>query len=85
MNIQLQTDLCERFQIRYPLFLAGMAGGPTTVELVAAVSNAGGLGTLGAAYMAAAASRHSIQERRERPAPPCAVPLFATRAPDRHA
>ncbi|MGG4094551.1 NAD(P)H-dependent flavin oxidoreductase [Paenibacillus lautus] len=84
MNIQLQTELCERFKIRYPLFLAGMAGGPTTVELVAAVSNAGGLGTLGAAYMEPAAIRHSIQEIRKRTDQPFAVNLFATRATDRH-
>ncbi|GAA3313181.1 hypothetical protein GCM10020331_002710 [Ectobacillus funiculus] len=32
-------------------FLAGMAGLPSMANLVAAVSNAGGLGTLGAAYM----------------------------------
>ena len=37
-------------QIRYPIFLAGMAGVPG-VQLAAAVSNAGGLGSIGAAYM----------------------------------
>ena len=26
MNIQLKTELCDRFGIRYPLILAGMAG-----------------------------------------------------------
>lgn len=76
MNIQLQTELCKLFQIRYPLFQAGMAGGPTTVELVAAVSNAGGLGTLGAAYMEPAAIRESIQEIRKRTDQPFAVNLF---------
>lgn len=83
MNIQLQTELCDRFGIRYPLILAGMAGGPTTVELVAAVSNAGGLGTLGAAYMEPAAIRDSIQEIRKRTDQPFAVNLFASRASDR--
>ncbi|MBY0160765.1 nitronate monooxygenase [Cytobacillus firmus] len=83
MNIQLQTELCDRFGIRYPLILAGMAGGPTTVELVAAVSNAGGLGTLGAAYMEPDAIRHSIQEIRKRTDKPFAVNLFASRTSDR--
>jgi len=34
-------------KIRHPIVLGGMAGGHTSVELAAAVSNAGGLGTLG--------------------------------------
>ena|ERR1700761_8421163 len=43
---QLQTPLCKLLGIKYPIILAGMArtsGGP----LAAAVSNAGGLGTIG--------------------------------------
>lgn len=81
MNIQLQNELCDRFQIRYPLIQAGMAGGPTTVELVAAVSNAGGLGTLGAAYMEPTAIRHSIQEIRKRTDQPFAVNLSCSLRP----
>ena len=37
--------------IRLPVLLAGMAGGSTTPELVAAVSEAGGLGVFGASGM----------------------------------
>ncbi len=51
---RLRTPLCEMLDIEYPIVLAGMAVGgreqhnaPTPVELVAAVSNAGGLGVLG--------------------------------------
>ncbi|MGP4074285.1 NAD(P)H-dependent flavin oxidoreductase [Halobacillus sp. K22] len=36
----------------YPIIQAGMAGGVTTPELVAAVSNSGGVGTIGAGYLA---------------------------------
>jgi nitronate monooxygenase len=36
-----------------PIVLAPMAGGPTTPELVAAVSQAGGLGFLAAGYLSA--------------------------------
>lgn len=43
-----ETSISERFGINYPIVQAGMAGGSTTAELVASVSNAGGLGTLGA-------------------------------------
>jgi nitronate monooxygenase len=44
----LRTDLSDLLEIRYPIVLAGMGGGLTTPELVSAVSNAGGLGVLGA-------------------------------------
>jgi nitronate monooxygenase len=47
----LHTELCDLLNIRYPIIQAGMAGGPTTPELVAAVSNAGGLGILGASRL----------------------------------
>lgn len=40
----------ELKDLEVPLIGAPMAGGPTTPELVAAVSNAGGLGMLAAGY-----------------------------------
>jgi len=44
----LRTPICELLGTEYPVVQAGM--GPfTAAELVAAVSNAGGLGSLGAA------------------------------------
>ena len=43
--------LLRRLGIEYPVVQAPMAGGSSTPALVAAVSNAGGLGSLGAAYM----------------------------------
>ena len=46
----LRTEFCDRIGIEYPVILAGM-GGVATAELVAAVSEAGGLGILGAASM----------------------------------
>ena len=42
----IHTPVCDVLQIRHPIVLGGMAGS-TSVPLVAAVSNAGGLGTLG--------------------------------------
>jgi len=51
----LRTMLCDMLDIRYPIILAGMGGisGPISgPELVAAVSNAGGLGVLGCVFMA---------------------------------
>jgi len=43
----LRTPLCDLLDIEYPIIQAGM-GAATTAELAAAVSNAGGLGSLGA-------------------------------------
>lgn len=46
--MRLRTAVCDLFDITYPILLAGM-GGAAGPELTAAVSNAGGLGILGAA------------------------------------
>ena len=43
----IRTVLCELLSVRYPIMLAGMAGGPNTPELVGAVSRAGAFGVLG--------------------------------------
>lgn len=42
----MKTPLCELLQIEHPVILGGMATG-TSAPLVAAVCNAGGLGTMG--------------------------------------
>ncbi|MBA2443654.1 MAG: nitronate monooxygenase [Rubrobacter sp.] len=62
--------------VRYPVVQAGMAGGVTTPRLVAAVSEAGGLGTLGAAYLAPEAIREAVREVRRLTERPFAVNLF---------
>ncbi len=59
----LSNALCERLGIRHPVVLAGMAGGPTTPELVAAVSEAGGLGTFGLTGMTTDAVRDAVAPR----------------------
>ncbi|WP_028403441.1 NAD(P)H-dependent flavin oxidoreductase [Ectobacillus panaciterrae] len=82
MSIQLTTELCRIFNIRYPIFLAGMAGVPGMVKLAAAVSNAGGLGTLGAAYMTPEDLRKAIREIRQLTQEPFGVNLFSTRVSD---
>ena len=53
----LHTPLCDLLGIEYPIVQAPMAGGPTTPELVAAVSAAGALGSFGHAYTAADSMR----------------------------
>lgn len=63
--------------ITLPIIQAPMAGGPTTPELVAAVSNAGGLGSIGAAMLAPEALQTAIQATRQLTQKPFAVNLFA--------
>ncbi|MGZ3585380.1 MAG: nitronate monooxygenase, partial [Ktedonobacterales bacterium] len=59
-----RNALTQMFDIELPIIQAPMAGGPTTPELVAAVSNAGGLGSLGAAYLAPDVLRETIRQIR---------------------
>lgn len=59
-----------------PIIQAPMAGGITTPELIAAVSNAGGLGSLGAGYMSAEAISTAIKNIRALTDKPFAVNLF---------
>lgn len=63
--------------VSLPVIQAPMAGGPTTPELVAAVSNAGGLGSLGAAYMTAGEILEAVRRIRQLTAQPFNVNLFA--------
>jgi nitronate monooxygenase len=74
------TELTERLGIRYPIVQAPMAGA-TSPELVAAVSNAGGLGSLGAALLPPDDLRRAIGEIRRRTDRPFNVNLFAWRQP----
>lgn len=71
-----KTRFCERFQVEWPIVQAGMAGNITSPELVAAVSNAGGLGTLGGAYMTPEALRQAIRRIKELTSKPFAVNLL---------
>lgn len=80
--LTLKTRVCELFDIHHPIIQAGMAGGPTTADLVSAVSEAGGLGTLGAAYLDPDTLRKAIQDIKRRTARPFAVNIFSESAKD---
>lgn len=75
------TRITERLKITLPIIQAPMAGGATTPELVAAVSNAGGLGSLGAGYMTADAITTTIKKIKSLTNKPFAVNLFI---PEKH-
>lgn len=74
------TRATELLHITCPIIQAGMAGTVTTPDLVAAVSNAGGLGTLGAGYMRPEEIRKAIRDIREKTKKPFAVNLLITRS-----
>ena len=66
------------FDIRVPVIQAPMAGGTiTTPELVAAVSNAGGVGSLAGGYLAAKEIDQAIRKTRALTVLPFAVNVFA--------
>jgi nitronate monooxygenase len=72
----------ERFGLRVPVIQAPMGGGPTTPGLVAAVCNAGGLGSVAAAYLSPEQIDREIATVRTLTDRPFAVNLFS-RDPDR--
>jgi nitronate monooxygenase len=68
-------------RLLHPIVLAPMGGGPSTPELAAAVSGAGGLGFLAAGYKSTAALADEIRATRALGDAPFGVNLFAPGAP----
>jgi nitronate monooxygenase len=62
--------------LEIPIVLAPLAGGPSTPELAAAVSGAGGLGFLAAGYLSAEEMGKRIARTRELTSRPFGVNLF---------
>ncbi|MGH7884670.1 MAG: NAD(P)H-dependent flavin oxidoreductase, partial [Thermodesulfobacteriota bacterium] len=73
------TELLNK--ISYPIIQAPMAGGPTTPELIAAVSNNGGLGSLGAGYLTPQKLREEIKKTKELTDKPISVNIFVPEFP----
>ena len=84
----LRTKLCDILGIEYPILSAGM--GPSlvgertgaTVELVVAVSEAGGLGVLGAAGYTVEEMREAIREIKKQTDKPFGVDRLLPRFVD---
>jgi nitronate monooxygenase len=74
------NDFCRKYGLSIPVVLAPMGGGPSTPELVSAVSNAGGLGSLAAAYSNAERIQQDIAAIRKLTTKPFAVNLFSPQA-----
>ena len=75
-NPVLKTSLCDYLEIEYPICLAGMGGRWTPPELVAAVSNAGGLGVMGGSGIQVDELRQRIRKVRDLTDKPFGVDLL---------
>src|SRR6266566_1299352 len=71
----IKTRLTELLGIRHPIVLGGMSGA-TGADLVAAVSEAGGLGTLGVSSMTAEEIRVAVETIRARTSRPFGLNLL---------
>ncbi|KAA1182278.1 nitronate monooxygenase [Rhizobium tropici] len=76
MSAPTDGNLFRQLDLKHPLIVAPMAGGPSSVELVAAASAAGALGAMGAAYSNAAAIEAFADQVRQRTERPFSINLF---------
>ena len=74
--MSLHTPICDLFGIEHPVFLAGM-GGVAFAEVCAAVSEAGGFGTLGLVGFPPERIRKEMRAVRARTSKPFGVDLLA--------
>ncbi|HVN39297.1 MAG TPA: nitronate monooxygenase [Myxococcota bacterium] len=74
--MELRTPICESLGIEVPIFLAGM-GGVAYADVCAAVSEAGGFGTLGMAAEGPESIRREMRRVRELTDKPFGVDLLA--------
>jgi nitronate monooxygenase len=79
----IATELTKRLGLEHPIIQAPMAGGGDTPRLVAAVSEAGGLGSIGAAYLTPQQIAEASRTVRTLSSRPFGINLFApTRVPE---
>lgn len=76
-----EPTLTQRLGLEHPIIQAPMAGGATTVQLVAAACRAGALGFVGAAYSTPDAILQAAAEVRARTDRPFGINLFAPQPP----
>jgi enoyl-[acyl-carrier protein] reductase II len=73
--MQFRTPICDLFKIEYPIFLAGM-GQVAYAEVCAAVSEAGGFGTLGMVGASPQQIRSEMRKVKARTRKPFGVDLL---------
>lgn len=72
----IKTPLCDLLGVEYPIMLAGM-GGVAYADVVAAVSNAGGFGTLGMASLSVKQIREQVKQVKDQTDKPFGLDLLA--------
>jgi nitronate monooxygenase len=77
----IDTVLTRALKLAHPVIQAPLAGGGDTPDLVAAVSNVGGLGFIGAAYLSPEQILNSATAVRARTSRPFGINLFAPLLP----
>jgi NAD(P)H-dependent flavin oxidoreductase YrpB (nitropropane dioxygenase family) len=75
------STFLDALELRLPLIQAPMAGGPDTPALAAAVSNAGGLGSLGVGYLSPEKIAETFAAMRSLTSKPFALNLFMRPGP----
>lgn len=82
----METNLTRLLKIKYPIMCAGMGYSVTTPELAAAVSNAGGIGTLAFIGLSPEGMRRSLREIKSKllPGVPYGVDLVFPADPDKN-
>ena len=82
----MQTELTKLLKIQYPIMCAGMGFSVTTPDLAAAVSNAGGIGTVAFIGFTAKGMRDSIRKLKSmlKPNVPYGVDLVFPADPDKN-
>ena len=79
--MRISTPFSEKLGLRLPVIQAPMAGGPSTQELVAAVSAAGGLGSFGFAYTQPDEMKRQVAWVRAKTDRPLGINLFVADLP----
>jgi nitronate monooxygenase len=77
MLMRIRNNFTDRLDLSCPVIQAPLAGGGDTAELVSAVSNAGALGFIGAAYLTPEQIMERSQAVRRQTSRPFGINLFA--------
>ena len=72
----VSNKFTQRFNLKVPLFVAPMAGGPSSPEFVIASCEAGAMGSVGAAYSSGKQIEEFVGHVRSKTQKPIAINLF---------
>jgi len=79
----MKTRFTELIGVEHPVASAGMGGGATNAELVAAVSEAGGLGVIGATFLPSDHVAEMVRTARDLTSKPIGINLLLHATDDR--